>query len=410
MRAKLQSLTTTSGSGSAAWDAASANWALLPVPSGTKLQRLTASVRCDDSGSTESWVIAGNTQQRCQSATFTPVDLTATGDTSTARAVVRCAVLPSCVAASSLGSIDIRDITAWIDDPVAPTVTATVGSLPSGYAEDQATVGFAATDNTGIRESRLLIDGTTRATITHACDFTRVRPCDDQPGASLTADTSNLTSGDHTWQVQVVDAAGNVTSSPVAGFYVDRIREQINAQMMSPGSAIVSVGDADTDGVLLVGMTDPNGSEATALKAQHGNAIEIVQEDEIESMAIEDDPDPDAVPGADTFRDPMLAGVRIYPPNRQGGAGSCTAGFMFKGRRTDDNQPEGVITAGHCLISDAPHQRQLQGGRQRRSGIQADGDGNGYRLRPQQKRPTLLLLPTGLGRVRAQREDLHRRR
>src|SRR4051794_2328876 len=85
MRAKLQSVTTTSGSGSAAWDAASADWSLLPLPSGTSLQRLTAAVRCNDSGSTEGWVIAGDTQQRCQSATFAPVNLTATGAALTAR-------------------------------------------------------------------------------------------------------------------------------------------------------------------------------------------------------------------------------------------------------------------------------------------------------------------------------------
>src|SRR3954452_7034832 len=353
MRAELRSVTSTSsGSAPGAWDAASADWALVPLPAGTRLQRLTASVRCDDSGSTESWVIAGDTRERCQSATFTTVDLTATGDVSTARAVVRCAALTSCAAASSLGSIDIRDLTAWIDDPVAPTVTAAGGTLPSGFAEDQATVTFAAADNAGVRESRLIIDGATLATVTYACDFTRVRPCEDQPAASLTADTSNLSSGDHTWQVEVVDAAGNVTSSPAAGFYVDRVREEIVAQMMSPGSQIVSVGDDDIDDVLDVGMTDAAGAEATALKARYGDAIRIEQEDEIESLAGEEDPD--AVEGADKHRDPMLAGVRIYPPNREGGKGSCTAGFMFKGRRSDDDDEnslfEGVISAGHCFV------------------------------------------------------------
>jgi hypothetical protein len=156
-----------------------------------------------------------------------------------------------------------------------------------------------------------------------------VRPCEDQPAASLTADTSNLTSGDHTWQVEVVDAAGNVTSSPAAGFYVDRVREEIVAQMMSPGSQIVSVGDDDTDDVLDVGMTDPAGVEATALKARYRAAIRIEQEDEIEPLAGEEDPD--AVEGADTHRDPMLAGVRNLSAEQGGRHGLLHRGIHVQG-------------------------------------------------------------------------------
>lgn len=250
-------------------------------------------------------------------------------------------------------------------DTFPPVVTATHGNLVAGWANEVAEVVFNATDGTGIREARLIIDGTVRATATYQCDFTRPRPCDNRQGASLTANVAGLASGLHTWQLEVVDGAGNVARTPSTGFETDWIRETIVAQMNLPDSDIVSVGVNDDSNVnaLDVGMTNPTGLEATDLKARFGDAISIHQEEQIESLAGEPTTPPAA--GRDSYRDPMLAGVRIYPPGRQGQEGSCTAGFMFHGRRTDDVEPdtfEGVITAGHCLFDNPLTLDWRQGG------------------------------------------------
>src|SRR4051812_2830586 len=114
MEAKLESVASSgSPSSSPAWDAASVDWALLPLPTGTHLDLLQASVRCQDAA-TESWLLFASTQTRCTASDFTDIDMTPTDSSPIARAVVRCPDLVACSSASVLGSIDIRDITAWI--------------------------------------------------------------------------------------------------------------------------------------------------------------------------------------------------------------------------------------------------------------------------------------------------------
>jgi hypothetical protein len=247
-------------------------------------------------------------------------------------------------------------------DTYAPFVTATHGNLVAGWSNDVAEVAFDATDGTGIREARLIIDGTVRSNATYACDYTKLRPCENLTGASLTANVANLASGTHTWQLEVVDAAGNVARTPSTGFEIDWIRETIVSQMSLPDSAIVSVGDGDDTNVLNVGMTNPTGLEATDLKARFGDAIAITQEEELESLAAPVTGDP--VPGADTKRDPMLAGVHITNDRKGDDRDDCTSGFMFKGRRNDPKWRnfEGVITAGHCLFANPLTWEWKQGG------------------------------------------------
>lgn len=232
--------------------------------------------------------------------------------------------------------------------------------MVAGWADDVAEVVFDAVDGTGVREARLKIDGTVRANATYECDFTQSRPCANQSGASLAANVADLASGLHTWQLEVVDGAGNVASTPATQFAIDWIREAIVAQMSLPNSDIVSVGNNEESNVLDVGMTNPTGLEATDLKARFGDAIAIQQEEEIEGLA--GNPAGDPVPGADTKRDPMLAGVHIWNGRTGDDAQHCTSGFMFSGRRTDNFKLEGVITAGHCVWADPLTTEWLQGG------------------------------------------------
>jgi hypothetical protein len=246
-------------------------------------------------------------------------------------------------------------------DTFPPAVTPSNGNLVAGWADDVAEVVFDAWDGTGISQARLRIDGTVRATASYECDFTQPRPCSNQTGASLAADVGNLASGPHTWQLEVVDGAGNVVPTPSTTFETDWIRETIVDQMGLADSAIVSVGDdEDNTNVLTVGMTNATGLEATDLKARFGEAIAIVQDDEVESLAAAAG---DPVPGADTKRDPMLAGVHITNGRTGDDREDCTSGFMYRGLRSDDSpKPEGVITAGHCVWKDPLTWEWKQGG------------------------------------------------
>jgi hypothetical protein len=249
-------------------------------------------------------------------------------------------------------------------DTFPPAVTPSHGNLVAGWANDVAEVVFDAWDGTGIQEARLKIDGTVRATATYTCDYSQLRPCPNLSGASLTANVTDLASGAHTWQLELVDAAGNVARTPSTGFETDWIRETIVNQMGLPDSAIVSVGDdEDNTSALSVGMTNPTGLEATDLKARFGDAIAIKLDEEIESLAAPVTGDP--VPGADTRRDPMLAGVHITNgrPVDHDLREDCTSGFMYRGLRSDDfPKPEGIITAGHCVWKDPLTWDWKQGG------------------------------------------------
>ncbi len=71
---------------------------------------------------------------------------------------------------------------------------------------------MGASDNTGIRASRLRVDGFERGAAVRACDFTVVVPCSNEPGATIAFDTRAVTDGPHQLSVVAEDAALNVAS------------------------------------------------------------------------------------------------------------------------------------------------------------------------------------------------------
>ena len=100
-----------------------------------------------------------------------------------------------------------------ITDPSPPTLSAPSGALwADGYHRGVETVQVGASDNTGIRASRLRVDGFERGAAVRACDFTVVVPCSNEPGATIAFDTRAMTDGPHQLSVVAEDAALNVAS------------------------------------------------------------------------------------------------------------------------------------------------------------------------------------------------------
>jgi hypothetical protein len=101
-----------------------------------------------------------------------------------------------------------------ISDPTPPSVTTSTGDLVEpGYHRGVEGVTFGASDVTGIQALRVYIDGTVRSTSALECDYTYVVPCANPGAQTLNVDLSALPDGQHTVEVDAVDAAGNETKS-----------------------------------------------------------------------------------------------------------------------------------------------------------------------------------------------------
>ncbi|UTI63934.1 Ig-like domain repeat protein [Paraconexibacter antarcticus] len=104
----------------------------------------------------------------------------------------------------------LSSATVRIEDNTAPTVASVSGGLwQAGWRRSAQTVSFDASDNTGIQQSVLLIDGQTAAQSPNACDFTRPAPCPNG-GAMFTVSTGGLADGQHQLTIKATDPAGNV--------------------------------------------------------------------------------------------------------------------------------------------------------------------------------------------------------
>jgi hypothetical protein len=120
--------------------------------------------------------------------------------------------------------VDVRtfEATAAVQDVEAPTVTIAAGEgLSSGrWLRGGQSVGFDASDASGIRHEALELAGQTPASRARECYYAqllRAPPCPNGPG-QLALDTSKFPDGRHTAQVAVTDAAGNVGRAPIDVF------------------------------------------------------------------------------------------------------------------------------------------------------------------------------------------------
>ncbi|MEA2389627.1 MAG: large repetitive protein, partial [Thermoleophilaceae bacterium] len=109
-------------------------------------------------------------------------------------------------------SIRLYSATVRVRDDSTPAVTDLGdGRLTDGtWQAGSRAIGYAASDNVGIRSTRLYVDGRQRDDLQHSCDFTRRIPCADVGRARYTIDTQALTDGPHELRLEATDTAGNV--------------------------------------------------------------------------------------------------------------------------------------------------------------------------------------------------------
>jgi hypothetical protein len=117
--------------------------------------------------------------------------------------------------------------TVTISDPVPPSLSAPTGTIPASppgaFHNASDSISFSASDNVGIRQTTVYVDGQPQSTIANPCDYTFVVPCLQQPAATHTIDwrALNLPDGSHQVQIAATDAAGNETRGSTTSVLVD---------------------------------------------------------------------------------------------------------------------------------------------------------------------------------------------
>jgi uncharacterized protein (DUF2141 family) len=161
-------------------------------------------------------------------------------------------------------------ITIRIEDDVAPVETLNGGGLLSNpYGTGVQTVTFGATDASGIRVTRLYVDGTKVRDDPRSCNFEQPVPCSNLSGGSYAVDTTTLADGAHTVKVETVDAAGNASSQS----------RTVTVDNHAPAAPILSVSGGDgwrSSNAFSVSWANPAGQAAPVAKAHY----QLCREDE----------------------------------------------------------------------------------------------------------------------------------
>lgn len=195
------------------------------APNDTRIQRMTGTATCTLRPGWEAYVTFGGLRKTCTGGAYTFDLVPQTPQGSGGGIVISCFRVTSCSIPTTPTQSSFHTLTSAtvrVGDTTIPRITVTNGSLPSGSVGHEALVVFDAADNVGIRESRLLIDGAVASASTETCDYTRSIPCPGLSGRAIAIPTAALAPGGHTWQVEVVDTAGNVGRTPAQPFTVDR--------------------------------------------------------------------------------------------------------------------------------------------------------------------------------------------
>lgn len=136
-------------------------------------------------------------------------------------------------------SIDIAGSKITLFDPSPPSVSIAGGSITGGgWQGGGRNLSVAASDNSGIRAVRGLIDGDARFSNTNSlpCDYSHGVPCSNQGGAIVDFDLRGLPDGQHSLAAQAEDASGNPATSAAQVINVD------NTPPLAPRSARLTDG------------------------------------------------------------------------------------------------------------------------------------------------------------------------
>jgi hypothetical protein len=114
---------------------------------------------------------------------------------------------------SSEAKVSLTAARVTVEDPVNPTLNLTGGTLSASPTQSGTSdITFDASDNVGIKEARLVIDGLEKDRETFSCDYSAAIPCSDQTSKQLTFDSRTISDGAHNARVEILDAAGNTKS------------------------------------------------------------------------------------------------------------------------------------------------------------------------------------------------------
>jgi len=125
---------------------------------------------------------------------------------------VSCGASSTCSFSQDFAALGLRGAVVEAEDDTNPELSAKGGSLAASASPVQegiADVVFNATDNTGIKSARLLVDGDEVDFDPYSYDETRAVPAENRSDGRLVVDTRQLSEGPHTVHLVVVDSAGN---------------------------------------------------------------------------------------------------------------------------------------------------------------------------------------------------------
>lgn len=111
-----------------------------------------------------------------------------------------------------LGYYRLKAAVVTIRDDSAPALDAAGTLLEPGWRRGDSVASWSASDNTGIRTVRLLVDGQERSRADLPCDFTSARPCADAANRTLGLGDAPIADGARQLQLVATDAAGNETT------------------------------------------------------------------------------------------------------------------------------------------------------------------------------------------------------
>lgn len=126
------------------------------------------------------------------------------------RTVVRSPGLIRLTATCRRGRASCRPLSGWKTTP-APGLSVSGGLWSAGWLRGTQPLTIDATDNSGIRQTKIVADGNLLTFTPRVCDGTQVVPCPN--GAdSYSINTATLSDGTHALSAQACDSAGNANS------------------------------------------------------------------------------------------------------------------------------------------------------------------------------------------------------
>jgi len=137
---------------------------------------------------------------------------------------VICAGAPQAEFCSAKGQNYLQTFVAeaTVSDPTPPLVSVVANGplAQSEWVRGSQSVGYEASDNTGIKEVRAYVGGTQRESASQICDYSQRVPCPD-PSGQIAIETTKLSEGTQQLHLAAEDASGNIGESASVTVKID---------------------------------------------------------------------------------------------------------------------------------------------------------------------------------------------